>query len=164
MSANIFNPSWNDALKFGGVPGVDSSKLPSNFSGSSSGSGGMAFPIGAVAGVASSLIGGLFGKSAAEQQAEALKAAARERTTESLAKDFAGYGLDLATTEYNQGPGEFAKRLNALKEAQQSAVFQAYNPAAQKLRSNERFGRVQDYAASLSAAMPGYVSPLNLFG
>ena len=124
----------------------------------------MAFPIGAVAGIASSAIGGLFGKSAAKEQAEAAKAASRERTTESLAKDFAGFGLDYLTQRYNTGAGAFANRMNALKEAQQTAAFEAYNPAVQNLRSNERFGRTQDYAARLSAAMPGYISPLNLFG
>ena len=106
-------------------------------------------------------IGSLFG---GNQAAKAAKEGSREATKEGIARELSGFGLDYLTQRYNTGVGAAANRMNTLKDATDTAAFQAYNPALQNLRSNERFDRVQDYAARLSAAMPGYVSPVNLFG
>ena len=106
-------------------------------------------------------IASLFG---ADKAAKAAQQGAKETTKEGIARELSGFGLDYLTQRYNTGVGAAANRMNTLKEATDTAAFQAYNPALQNLRSNERFDRVQDYAARLSAAMPGYVSPVNLFG
>ena len=115
-------------------------------------------------GLGSSIIGGIGTAIAGDQAADAARQAAKQKTKEDIAGQFAGFGLDYLTQRYNTGVGAAANRMNTLKDATESAAFEAYNPAAQNLRSIERFGRVQDYAARLSASMPGYVSPLNLFG
>ena len=115
-------------------------------------------------GLGSSIIGGICTAIAGDQAADAARQAAKQKTKEDIAGQFAGFGLDYLTQRYNTGVGAAANRMNTLKDATESAAFEAYNPAAQNLRSNERFGRAQDYAARLSASMPGYVSPLNLFG
>ena len=115
-------------------------------------------------GLGSSIIGGIGTAIAGDQAADAARQAAKQKTKEDIAGQFAGFGLDYLTQRYNTGVGAAANRMNTLKDATESAAFEAYNPAAQNLRSNERFGRAQDYAARLSASMPGYVSPLNLFG
>ena len=115
-------------------------------------------------GLGSSVIGGIGSAIAGDQAAAAAERAAKQKAKEDIAGQFAGFGLDYLTQRYNTGVGAAANRMNTLKDATESAAFEAYNPAAQNLRSNERFGRAQDYAARLSASMPGYVSPLNLFG
>ena len=115
-------------------------------------------------GLGSSIIGSIGSAIAGDQAADAARQAAKQKTKEDIAGQFAGFGLDYLTQRYNTGVGAAANRMNTLKDATESAAFEAYNPAAQNLRSNERFGRAQDYAARLSASMPGYVSPLNLFG
>jgi methyl coenzyme M reductase alpha subunit len=115
-------------------------------------------------GLGSSVIGGIGSAIAGDQAAAAAERAAKQKAKEDIAGQFAGFGLDYLTQRYNTGVGAAANRMNTLKDATESTAFEAYNPAAQNLRSNERFGRVQDYAARLSASMPGYVSPLNLFG
>jgi methyl coenzyme M reductase alpha subunit len=115
-------------------------------------------------GLGSSIIGGIGSAIAGDQAADAARQAAKQKTKEDIAGQFAGFGLDYLTQRYNTGVGAAANRMNTFKDAAETVAFEAYNPAAQNLRSNERFGRAQDYAARLSASMPGYVSPLNLFG
>ena len=115
-------------------------------------------------GLGSSVIGGIGSAIAGNQAADAARQAAKQTTKEAIADSFFKLGAGFLEKRYETGVGAAADRLNALKNASQIAMFEAYNPAAQNLRSNERFGRAQDYAARLSASMPGYVSPLNLFG
>jgi len=153
---------WSNAPK--SLPSVGPIKLDTAFGSSKAPSFGGGMDPASILSIGSSLvsgIGGIFGAKSAEDAAiEGMK----EKARGDLASNFAGFGLDYLTQRYNTGTGAAANRMNTLKEAADTAAFQAYNPAAQNLRSSDRFGKVQDYAARLSAAMPGYVSPLNLFG
>jgi hypothetical protein len=121
-------------------------------------------PLTLALGLGSSVVGSVGSLFGANKTAKAAQQGSKEATKEGIARELSGFGLDYLTQRYNTGVGAAANRMNTLKDATDTAAFQAYNPALQNLRSNERFGRVQDYAARLSAAMPGYVSPLNLFG
>jgi hypothetical protein len=155
----------------GQFSGTADSLSKNPFTTSAASSSSMAFPLIPLAAAGISAAGSIFGASkaasateqAAEKAAEATKQAAKEATRRELAKEWAGFGFDYLTQRYNTGAGGAANRLNAFKQAQQEAEFQAYNPAMAINRGISRFDRVQDYASQLSAAMPGYVSPLNLF-
>jgi hypothetical protein len=114
-------------------------------------------------GVTSAVAGGVGSYLAASAAQKAAEDAAKQQGRRDLAAQFFGIGADLAIQRYNTGVGAAANRMNVAKEAADMASFQAFNPAMQNLRSSDRFGKVQDYAARLSAAMPGYVSPLNIF-
>jgi len=168
--AGFFDGNVTSGSFFSGMPkeifsSVGPIKLDTAFKPASTGTstGTSMEPITAALGLGSSLIGSVGSALAGNAAADAAEQAAKQRTKEELSKQFAGFGLDYLTQRYNTGAGAAANRMNTLKETTDTAAFQAFNPAMQNLRSNERFGNVQEYAARLSAAMPGYVSPLNIF-
>jgi len=152
---------WANAPK--SLPSVGNINTSTAFNPSTGGAAKGMDPATLALGLGSSIFGSIGSAIAGDSAADAARQAAKQATKEGIAREFAGFGFDYLTQRYNTGAGAAANRMNALKEAADTASFQAFNPAMQNLRSSDRFGKVQDYAARLSAAMPGYVSPLNIF-
>jgi hypothetical protein len=110
-------------------------------------------------------IAGLFGqKSAAEQQADAVKEAAlrQERAVKEASKtgaqlQLAEFGLNYLKDRYEGGAGGALDRLNAARDIVQRANIEANNPSIVALRS------VENYENRLRNAMPGFTPPSALF-
>ncbi len=124
------------------------------------------FSIGAA--VLAPVIGGIFGQSAAQKQAEATEEAARmaaQSTKEAarigakaqIAGQLGGFGLDYLTSRYEGGAGGALNRINAARDYVQRANIEANNPSVVALRS------VQRYEDRLRGAMPGFTPPSALF-
>jgi hypothetical protein len=152
---------WANAPKL--LPSVGNINTSTAFNPSTGGAAKGMDPATLALGLGSSLFGSIGSAIAGDSAADAAERAAKQKTKEDIAAGFRDFGLEFLGTRYKTGTGAAANRMNALKEAADAASFQAYNPAMQNLQSRERFNKLQNYAASLSAAMPGYVSPLNIF-
>ena len=124
------------------------------------------FSIGAA--VLAPVIGGIFGQSAAQKQADATEEAARmaaQSTKEAarvgakaqIAGQLGGFGLDYLTSRYEGGAGGALNRINSARDYVQRANIEANNPSVVALRSVER------YENRLRNAMPGYMPPSTLF-
>lgn len=125
-------------------------------------------PISAGAAILAPVIGGIFGQSAAEKQAQATERAAEisRAATEKAAKigakaqiagQLGGFGLDYLTSRYEGGAGGALNRINAARDYVQRANIEANNPSVMALRSVER------YEDRLRGAMPGFTPPSALF-
>jgi len=124
------------------------------------------FSVGAA--VLAPVIGGIFGQSAAQKQADATEEAARmaaQSTKEAarvgakaqIAGQLGGFGLDYLTSRYEGGAGGALNRINSARDYVQRANIEANNPSVVALRSVER------YENRLRNAMPGYMPPSTLF-
>lgn len=128
------------------------------------------FSIGAA--VLAPVIGGIFGQSAAKEQAAATEAAAEkayQSTKEAarigaqaqIAGQLGGFGLDYLTSRYEGGAGGALNRINAARDFAQRANIEANNPSLITMRSVERF---EDRLRNAFGKEPlGYANPFNTF-
>jgi hypothetical protein len=164
------NPSFgiDTAGAFSGTAkSLTASPFGSASSASSAASSAMG-PLAIGASILAPVIGGIFGQSAAQKQAQATEEAARmaaQSTKEAarigaqaqIAGQLGGFGLDYLTSRYEGGAGGALNRINAARDLVQRANIEANNPSLIAMRSVER------YEDRLRNAMPGYTPPSSLF-
>lgn len=124
------------------------------------------FSIGAA--VLAPVIGGIFGQSAAQKQADATKEAAQYAAAQTKAAARIGSQTAIAQGEqdrfnqylanvYQTGMGGARERLNNARNMVQQANIEAFNPAFITARS------VAGFRERLNNAMPAFVDPREIF-